>query len=529
MIKLSNISVPAKAGEAALWSAVSQKCGCRVAEGKILKKSVDARDKGDVRLVYTVAFNVRDERAVLKKCRGTEEYCPREKYRFPYRCGAGGKSPVVVGLGPAGLFAAYCLCLAGIKPVILEQGEDVYSRAQAVESFWSGGELNELSNVQFGEGGAGTFSDGKLTTGIRDRRIDFVNDTFVKFGAPEDILYLKKPHIGTDRLRGVVYNMRREIEAMGGRVEFSSRLVGLCNDQGAVTGCLVRSGEKEYAVETDSVLLFPGNSARDTFYMLDRAGVQLSCKSFSAGVRIEHLQRDIDMAQYGEAADYGTLPASDYKLAVHLENGRTVYTFCVCPGGKVVAAASEKGGIVTNGMSEYARDYINCNGGLLVTLTPEDFGGDWKKAVEFQRGMERSAFLAGGEDYSAPCQLVGDFMKKVPSKGPRGVYPAYRPGVNWCSLWDVLPEFICESIKSALPEMGRKVRGFDSPEAVLTCVESRSSSPVRIDRGEDFQSVSLSGLFPGGEGAGYAGGIMSAAVDGIAVAEAYCREKESRK
>ena len=529
MIKLNNISVPAKAGEAALWSTVSEKCGCRVTGGKILKKSVDARDKQDVRLVYSVAFSAADEARVLKKCRGTEKFAEKKQYKFPYKWGKGEKDPVIVGFGPAGMFAAYCLCLAGAKPVVFEQGEDVYSRTKTVERFWSGGGLSEMSNVQFGEGGAGTFSDGKLTTGIKDMRIPFVNDTFIKFGAPEDIAYLKKPHIGTDRLRDVVSNMRREIVRLGGRVEFSSKVTDIVTENGAVHGCRVSKNGEERTVMTDSILLFPGNSARDTFDMLDRLGVKLSCKSFSAGVRIEHLQRDIDMAQYGKAADYGTLPASDYKLAVHLENGRTVYTFCVCPGGKVVAAASEKGGVVTNGMSEYARDYVNCNGGLLVTLTPEDFGGDWKKAVRFQRDMERSAFMAGGEDYCAPAQLVGDFLKKVPSKGPGRVLPAYRPGVRWCNLWEVLPEFICESLRLAIPMMGGKVRGFDSPEAVLTCVESRSSSPVRIDRGEDFQSVSMPGLYPGGEGAGYAGGIMSAAVDGIKAAESVCREKESKK
>jgi uncharacterized FAD-dependent dehydrogenase len=380
------------------------------------------------------------------------------------------------------------------------------------------------------EGGAGTFSDGKLTTGVHDMHIPYVLQRMVAFGAPEDILYLAKPHIGTDRLRGVVVNMRRELLRLGCDIRFGHKLDGLRFENSRLKAADVLTDDGSYTFETDSLILAPGNSARDTFEMLARSGVKLSAKSFSVGVRIEHRQADIDLSQYGRAATLGTLPAADYKLAVHLKNGRSVYTFCVCPGGSVIAASSEAGHAVTNGMSAYARSGKNINGGLLVSVTPADYPKSFDNTsndlaalsgIAFQRVLEKSAFVHGGGNYAAPAQLVGDFLKKHPSKKPASVSPSYLPGVRWCNLWDVLPSFVCEAIAEALPQMEKSIRGFSSPDAVLTAVETRSSSPVRIDR-EAYEAAGLKGLFPCGEGAGYAGGIMSAAIDGIRAAEALC-------
>lgn len=525
MIKLTNLKITASKGENALWDTVISQTGAKeITDRQILRKSVDARKKSDVNLVYTVCFSAKNEKEILKKCKLASEYTPKTEYKFPYIIKNQNEKPVViVGMGPAGLFAALTLCRAGVKCIILERGRPVNERTRDVENFWKTGVLNTASNVQYGEGGAGTFSDGKLTTGINDVRIDFVNDTFIKFGAPEEIKYSAKPHIGTDVLKTVVSNMRKHIISLGGDVRFSSMLTDIETENGRVTGCTVRDDSGEYRIDTDKIILCPGNSARDTFEMLMDRNIALSCKNFAVGVRIEHLQKDVDMAQYGEAATLGTLPRSDYKLVSHLENGRSVYTFCVCPGGYVVAAASENGGVVTNGMSQYARDGVNCNGGLLVSVSGADFAGDPKKAIAFQREIEKSAYRYGGGDYSAPAQLVGDFLKKQPSYAPKSVIPTYKPQVKWGNLWDCLPDFVCSSLADALPQMGRRIKGFDNKDAVLTAVESRSSSPVRIDR-IDGVSVSTRGLYPAGEGAGYAGGIMSASVDGIKAAEAVCRD-----
>ena len=526
MIKLSNLKISAKAGEEKLKHTLAQKTGAKgIKNLQILKKSVDARKKTDVNLIYSVAFSADNEKEVLKKCKETSEYKTKEEYKFPYQTKSD-ETVVIVGMGPAGLFAALTLCEAGAKCILIEQGKPVEERTEDVEKFWRDAVLNTSSNVQFGEGGAGTFSDGKLTTGINDPRIPFVFDTFIKYGATEDIKYLAKPHIGTDVLKTVVANMRKYIISLGCDVRFSTKLTDIEITDGAITGCTVCDANGEYQLKTNHLVLCPGNSARETFRMLKNNGVTTSCKNFAVGVRIEHLQKDIDMAQYGESSRYGTLPHSDYKLAAHLENGRTVYTFCVCPGGYVVAAASEEGGVVTNGMSEYARDNVNINGALLVTVGPEDFENDTEKAMAFQREIEEKAFVGGGENYSAPAQLVGDFLNKKPSFGAKSITPAYKPSVKWGNLWEILPKFICESLADALPEMGRKIKGFDNPDAVLTAVESRSSSPVKIDR-ENGVSVNVKGLYPAGEGAGYAGGIMSAAVDGIRCAEVVCRNLET--
>ncbi len=527
MIRLNNIKVPLDYDEKTLLRLAETKLNARgqVLTTRVAKKSVDARDKGDVHFVMALDVILRgDEQKILSRLpRGVQATLAKPEPKARSLSGARfERRPLVVGLGPAGLFAAYTLALSDAKPIVIERGQDVARRAAAVESFWAGGAFNPRSNVQFGEGGAGAFSDGKLTTGISDPRCAQALRVLYECGAPEEILYLAKPHIGTDRLPGVVKTLREKIVALGGEARFETRLIGLEIEDGRVAAALLEKADgTQETLPTDSVVLAIGHSARDTFEMLHSLGVTMIRKPFSIGARIEHSQKMIDRSQYGPAAAHPALGAADYKLSVRLPNGRSAYTFCMCPGGSVVAAASEVGGVVTNGMSVFARDGENANSALLVGVEPEDFGGDDPLAgVRFQRRWEQAAFQLGGGDYRAPAQLVDDFLKGVKSAGCGDVRPTYRPGVTYTDLSACLPGFVTETMRLALQRMDRQLSGFASPGALLTGVETRSSSPLRIQRGEDCQSVSLTGLYPCGEGAGYAGGILSAAVDGMRVAEA---------
>ena len=497
----------------------------QILELKLARRSVDARNKSDVHYVCTVDVCVEgDEQRVLERsgCRKAELFAPKP-YEFPAVTARLPHPPVVVGMGPAGLFAALFLARAGMPPIVLERGRSVEQRTADVERFWTAGQLDPDSNVQFGEGGAGTFSDGKLTTGTHDGRIGAVLDVLAGHGAPEDVVWSHKPHIGTDVLREVVKSIRRELLELGCDVRFESRLCGVgCGTEG-VKSVTVDGPEGRYDIACEAVILAPGHSARDTFEMLAKLGVPMEKKPFAIGVRIEHSQQAVSRGQYGPA--WEQLPASDYKLACHLPNGRSAFSFCVCPGGQVVAAASEQGGLVTNGMSLRARDGENINGGFLVGVGPEDFGGtDPLAGVRFQRRWEQAAFVRGGGNWNAPAQLVGDFLAGKASKGPGGILPTYRPGVTWTQMEGCLPNYVTDTLRGALGVMDRKLHGFAAPDAVLTGVETRSSSPVRILRDEQCQSP-LRGLFPCGEGAGYAGGIVSAAVDGIRVAEAVAQTK----
>lgn len=489
----------------------------KVRKLKLVRRSVDARKKPDVRIVYTVDVQVDGNENKILKHSGCKRaaIAPMSYYKPPKAAAEPRNRPVVVGFGPAGMFAALVLSIAGLRPLVLERGEDAATRSAKVEHFFATGQLDAKSNVQFGEGGAGTFSDGKLNTGVNNPRISWILEQMVAAGACEDILFDAKPHVGTDVLLTVVQNIRQRILSLGGEVRFCSKVTKLCLKADHICAVELESGEK---IETEHLILAIGHSARDTFEMLNETGIAMEPKPFSMGVRIEHHQSLIDEAQYGKQDP--ALPPADYKLVKHLDE-ETVYTFCMCPGGYVVAAASEDGRLVTNGMSYSDRGGENANAALLVTLNPKDFPYDGPLGgVRWQRELEERAFIAGGSNYHAPAQLVGDFLAGRPSEKAGVVQPTYRPGVKWCDLHTVLPEKITSALKTALPMMDGSLKGYACADAVLTAPETRSSSPVRISRGENKQSVTVSGLYPAGEGAGYAGGIMSAAIDGILCAEA---------
>ena len=484
----------------------------------VLRRAIDARE--GLTLVYTAAVEVKREDTVLRRCRDkrVSRYAP-ETYALPAAVTAPEIPPIVVGAGPAGLFAALVLARCGARPIVLERGRPVEQRQADVERFWSGGALDTESNVQFGEGGAGAFSDGKLNTGTRDVRHRFIMETLVRCGAPESILADAKPHVGTDMLHIALRSLRRELAEAGADIRFGARLGNFRTEDGAVCGVTVRQDGAVYDLPARQVVLALGHSARDTFEMLYRAGLAMEQKPFAMGVRIEHRQADVDAAQYRALAGHPALPPSTYKLSCHLPNGRSAFSFCVCPGGQVVAAASETGRTVTNGMSEYARSGENINGALLVNVTAEVFPSPHPLAgIALQRQVEEAAFALGGGDYRAPCQRVEDFLRGAPSTGAGRVTPSYRPGVVYTDMARCLPPFITETLRLALPVLGKKLKGYDDPDALLTGVETRSSSPVRLVRDDNYEA-NIRGIYPCGEGAGYAGGILSAAADGMRCAE----------
>lgn len=522
MIRISQIKIAAKkAQEQALEQEIRRLLHVKPQaklQYQIIKKSIDARKKDSIFCIYTVDIaGLVNEEGVVQKCRrNTITIAPSVPASEP----VAGQSilqqrPVVIGAGPAGLFAALLLAERGYRPLLLERGQDVDTRTADVEHFWQTGILNVRSNVQFGEGGAGTFSDGKLNSVIKDTRCRQVLEAFVRFGAPEQILYQAKPHIGTDRLKQVVKNMRQAILTAGGEVRFGSQVTALHIENGLLVGIEINGNEQ---IVANVAVLAVGHSARDTFASLHGQQIAMEPKAFAIGVRVEHLQKLINLAQYGMEQPYAHIGAADYKLTYQASNGRAVYSFCMCPGGHVVAAASEDGLLAVNGMSLLARDGVNANSALVVNVTPEDFpSNDVLAGVEFQRHWERLAFQLGGS-YQAPVQLVGDFLADKKSTDFGSVRPTYRPGTVFAELKHCLPAFVVEALREAIPAFGKKIAGYDAADAVLSGVETRTSSPVRIVRNEQYQSPSAAGLYPCGEGAGYAGGIMSAAVDGLRIA-----------
>jgi len=537
MLRLTEIKLPLGHLEGEIKAAILKRLN--IAEGDLLrytvfKRGVDARKKNHILFTYTLDVEVSDEAAILECFKNDPHVKPAPDTRYHFIAQAPqnlSSRPVVIGMGPAGLFAGLLLAQMGFRPLILERGKAVRERTKDTFGLWRQGVLNPESNVQFGEGGAGTFSDGKLYSQIKDPRYlsRKVLEEFVRAGAPEEILYESHPHIGTFRLVSMVEKMRETIRSLGGEIRFESRVDDIEISQesdiaGKVTGAVLSNGER---IATDHLVLAVGHSARDTFEMLHKRGVYIEAKPFSIGLRIEHPQSLIDRARYGGNAGNPQLGAADYKLVHHASNGRSVYSFCMCPGGTVVAATSEPGRVVTNGMSQYSRNERNANSGIVVGIAPEDYAANSSDpcsplaGMEFQRRWESRAYELGGGNYCAPGQLVGDFLAGRPSTRFGSVQPSYTPGVHLCDLSSALPDYAIAAIREALPAFAKQIKGFDLADAVLTGVETRTSSPIRIKRhDDDLQSINTRGLYPAGEGAGYAGGILSAAVDGIRVAEA---------
>ncbi len=541
MLRIQELKLPLDHPEPALRQAIIKRLSISdqaLVSFTVFKRAYDARKTSAIQLIYTIDAQVKDEASVLKRLEKDKQIgrSPDISYKQVAKAPPGTSRPVVIGMGPCGLFAGLILAEMGFNPIILERGKIVRERTVDTFKFWRKAVLNPASNAQFGEGGAGTFSDGKLYSQIKDPRHlgRKVLTEFVEAGAPEEILYVSKPHIGTFRLVSMIEHMREKIEKLGGEIRFQHQVTDILlhdrSSQKHIAGVVLANGE---TIETTHVVMALGHSARDTFEMLHNRGVFFEAKPFSIGVRIEHPQSIIDCARFGEKnAGHPILGAADYKLAHHASNGRSVYSFCMCPGGTVVAAASEEGRLVTNGMSQYSRKERNANAGIVVGVTPEDFPGDAKTnplaGIAFQRHWEERAFIAGGSSWMAPAQLVGDFLAQRPSTELRSVTPSYKPGVTMTDLTLCLPEYATVAMREALQAFGRQIQDFSMDDAVMTGVETRTSSPVRMTRGQDFQSLNVKGLYPAGEGAGYAGGILSAAVDGIKVAEAVALSTTAR-